>query len=76
MSGRKLPFRQKSEYPPAKVLYGGQVKFFADFAIVASTTTAENVQNKSIGIRLFRAFEHSNLEFQNSKIEGFRSGTT
>ena len=51
----KLPFRQKSEYPPAKVLYGGQVKFFADFAIVASATTAENVQNKSLGIRLFRA---------------------
>ena len=47
---RKLPFRQKSEYPPAKVLYGGQVKFY-------------NVQNKSLGIRLFRAFEHSNLEF-------------
>jgi len=44
-------------------LYGGQVKFFADFAIVASATTAENVQNKSLGIRLFRAFEHSNLEF-------------
>ncbi len=68
MPERKLPFRQKSEYRNSKLETISNIKFF-------------NVQNKSLGIRLFRAFEHSNLEFvsdfefQNSKIEGFRSDT-
>jgi len=45
---RKLPFRQKSEYRNSKLETISNIKFF-------------NVQNKSIGIRLFRAFENSNL---------------
>ncbi len=65
MPERKLPFRQKSEYRNSKLETISNFKFF-------------NVQNKSLGIRLFRAVEHSNLEFvsdfefQNLKIEGFR----
>ncbi len=70
MPERKLSFRQKSEYRNSKLETISNIKFF-------------NVQNKSLGIRLFRAFEHSNLEFvsdfviriSNFKIEGFRSGT-
>jgi len=50
MPVRKIPFRQKSEYRNSKLETISNIKFF-------------NVQNKSLDTRLFRAFEHSNLEF-------------
>ncbi len=44
MPERKIPFRQKSEILNSKLETISNIKFF-------------NVQNKSLGIRLFRAFE-------------------
>jgi hypothetical protein len=100
---RKLPFRQKSEYPPAiarfalwhlfapaslleevEALYSKRHGRAGRNSKLPDSGTGEtisnikffNVQNKSLGIRLFREFENSNLEFQNSKIEGFRSDTS